>query len=140
SADPRLPNGDRRAWVQANPGLGYTITEATLAGFYATDPDHVFSTESLCTWVLAAGTGVFPTGSWENGIDEESRIITESELAFGVHMPAVRAVTQLAVAGDRSDGDAHIEVIATRACVMCLPTWFKERLASGRYPSIRVAV
>ena len=140
SADPRLPNGDRRAWVQANPGLGYTITEATLAGFYATDPDHVFSTESLCKWVLAAGTGVFPTGSWENGIDEESRITTESELAFGVHMSADRAFTHLAVAGHRADGGTHIEVIATRAGIIWLPTWFKERLESGRYPSIRVAV
>ena len=140
SADPRLPNGDRRAWAQANPGLGRTITEATLAGFYATDPEHVFSTESLCKWVLAAGTSVFPAGAWERGVDSDSRIAMDSELAFGVDMSADRAVTHIAVAGHRPDGGTHVEVIASRAGVIWLPQWFRERLEDGRYREMRVAL
>jgi hypothetical protein len=40
--------GDRSVWPLANPALGYTILEDTLASDFATDPPNTFLTEVLC--------------------------------------------------------------------------------------------
>ena len=39
---------DPDAWVQANPGLGYTVSEAAIRSALGTDPPNVFRTEVLC--------------------------------------------------------------------------------------------
>ena len=39
---------DVSGWQQANPGLGYTVSEAAIRSALATDPPNVFRTEVLC--------------------------------------------------------------------------------------------
>lgn len=39
---------DVTGWQQANPGLGYTVSEAAIRSALATDPPNVFRTEVLC--------------------------------------------------------------------------------------------
>jgi len=51
SASPTAGVWDRTAWVQANPALGYTITEETLEESVATSPIENTKTEMLCVWV-----------------------------------------------------------------------------------------
>jgi hypothetical protein len=48
SAPDKCDPADRSVWPMANPALGYTILEDTLAADFATDPPDVFLTEVLC--------------------------------------------------------------------------------------------
>lgn len=48
SAPPGCELDDETAWQQANPGLGYTVSEAAIRSALATDPPNVFRTEVLC--------------------------------------------------------------------------------------------
>ena len=54
SAEPHIKIQDKKGWQQANPSLGITITEATLAEYVATMPTDQFMREHLCQWVDAA--------------------------------------------------------------------------------------
>jgi phage terminase large subunit-like protein len=54
SAEPHIKISEKRGWQQANPSLGITITEATLAEYVATMPTDQFMREHLCQWVDAA--------------------------------------------------------------------------------------
>jgi len=60
---------DRSAWAQAMPGLGVTVTEATIEGFMATDPPNVFRTEILCQHVDALGDMAVNRSAWEAAAD-----------------------------------------------------------------------
>ena len=42
---------DKKAWAMANPALGYTITEQTLAEAVATNSIEATRTEMLCQWI-----------------------------------------------------------------------------------------
>lgn len=55
---------DREGWAQANPSLGYTITEDTIASARRTDPEWIFRTEVLCQWAEAAEDVALPIGTW----------------------------------------------------------------------------
>jgi hypothetical protein len=64
SASPDRDLDDRRGWAEANPALGTTITEATLAGFRTTFPGPVFETEHLCRWVVSMQPKLVDDGAW----------------------------------------------------------------------------
>ena len=57
---------DRSAWAQANPALGYTITEEALEGSVATGPIENIRTEMLCSWIDSLSS------PWPHGILEET--------------------------------------------------------------------
>ena len=65
SAPPGIDVRDRGGWAQANPSLGYSITERAIASAVATDPEAVFRTEVLCQWVDSMREGAFPAGVWQ---------------------------------------------------------------------------
>lgn len=66
SAPPGCDVRDRGGWAQANPSLGYSITERAIASALKTDPESVFRTEVLCQWVDSMHEGAFPPGVWES--------------------------------------------------------------------------
>jgi phage terminase large subunit-like protein len=57
---------DRSAWAQANPALGYTITESALEETVATSPIENIRTEMLCSWIDSLSS------PWPHGILEET--------------------------------------------------------------------
>ncbi len=57
---------DRAGWVQANPALGYTITEEALEEAVATSPIENTRTELLCQWIDSLQS------PWAHGILEET--------------------------------------------------------------------
>lgn len=138
SADPRLDITDRKAWAQANPSLGYTITERAIRAACADDPEDVFKTECLCQWVTAAVTPPFPAESWQDGIDDGSYIAPDSPLTFGVDVSEDRSRASIAVCGLRPDRSYHGELIAYRVGVGWLQGWFAER--AHEYNGMRVAL
>jgi phage terminase large subunit-like protein len=57
---------DRAAWAQANPALGYTITEEAIEEAIATSPIENTRTETLCQWIDSLAS------PWAHGILEET--------------------------------------------------------------------
>ncbi len=113
SQDCRLQ--DREAWAQANPSLGYTVTEEALASALATDPEEIFRTECLCQRVerLQSDWQVIPEAVWRALADEHSEAV--GRVAFAVHLAPDRSWAAIGAAGRRADGLTHVEVIDYRA-------------------------
>ena len=138
SAAPDAPITSRDAWAQANPSLGYTITERAIKAACTDDPEDVFKTECLCQWVTAAVTPPFPIGAWEAGQDPKSSIAPDSPLWFGVDVSEDRNRSSIAVCGLRADRTYHIELIEYRVGVGWLQSWFAERATA--YNGMKVAM
>ena len=66
---------DRHGWAQANPALGYTITEDALEEAVATSPIENTRTELLCQWIDSLSS------PWTHGSLEEC---SDSDMALSV--------------------------------------------------------
>ena len=138
SANPSLPITSTEAWRQANPSLGYTITERAIRAACADDPEDVFKTECLCQWVTAAVTPPFPIGAWEKGVDRDSTIAPDSSLWWGVDVSDDRNHTSIAVCGLTHERKWHVELVEYRPGVGWLQQWFAER--APKYHGMKVAL
>ena len=117
---------DRDGWAQANPSLGYTITERTIASAARTDPEWIFRTEVLCQWSDGTLEGPFPPDSWEKSADENSRRADGADVALCVATSADRTTTHIGLASWRDDGDVHVEVIASRTGQSWVVPWLTD--------------
>ena len=102
---------DRRAWAQANPGLGHTISEQAIASALATDPPAVFRTEVLCQRVDQLD-GAVDLGAWRACADAagtldgaRDRVVTCVDVS-----PDGHHVT-LAAAAELDAGRVRIEIV-----------------------------
>jgi phage terminase large subunit-like protein len=95
SAPPKASIWDRSAWAQANPSMGYSITERKIAAAARTDPEWVFRTEVLCQWRPTAAGGPFPDGSWEQGITDLAAIDEDSPIAVCIDVSRGTARTPM---------------------------------------------
>lgn len=123
SAAPGRSKWDRAGWAEANPSLGWLISERTIASAAATDPEWVFRTEVLCQWFAGATQGPFPVGAWDAGRDEASTIAEDSPLVAGVEVSWDRSVAHIVYAGLRPDGAPTVEVVASRAGTDWVVPW-----------------
>jgi phage terminase large subunit-like protein len=57
---------DRQGWAQANPALGYTITESAIEEAIATSPIENTRTETLCQWIDSLSS------PWAHGVLEDT--------------------------------------------------------------------
>ena len=128
SAPEKAKVDDRDAWAQANPALGYTITEDALAAQLADVGDAIegFRTENLCQWVKAIREPYLPREAWGKCLDADSQIMEGSPLAIGIDTAVDRSFSAVAVAGWRSDGVPHVEVVAARSGMVWVPDWVRE--------------
>ena len=69
---------DRNGWAQANPALGYTITEEAIEEAIATSPIENTRTETLCQWIDSLSS------PWTHGSLEECSDNT-LEMAIGAY-------------------------------------------------------
>lgn len=136
SAPPGCSIKDRDGWAQANPSLGYTITERTIASAARTDPEWIFRTEVLCQWSEGTVEGPFPPGAWELCADEESKRAPGAPVALCVDVSWDRAYSYVALATTRADGLFHVEVIARRAGTDWVVPWLTS---DERSPDVRTA-
>lgn len=116
----------------ANPSLGHTITERAIAGARTTDPEWVYRTEVLCQWEERLAEGPFPRGGWDAGMDPNSSIAQDAKLFWGVDISGDRSHAHIAVAGEREDGNLHVEIVASRPGVDWVEGWFRERVDKGQ--------
>ena len=126
SARPGANLRDREAWAQANPALGYTISERTISSAVRTDPEWIFRTEVLCQWSEGTLEGPFPPGAWEACADPDSARAPGAPLALGIDTSWDRTTTYVALASVRADGLDHIEIIARRAGTDWIPDWLRS--------------
>jgi hypothetical protein len=126
SAEPGCSVADRDGWAQANPSLGYCISERTIAGDAKDDPEWTFRTEVLCQWPEGSLSGIFPAGAWQAGIDPESRRAAGSEVVACVDVDHDRSRAYVTIAARRDDGRIHVECVATRAGTEWVLPWFLD--------------
>lgn len=100
---------DREGWAEANPSLGFTISERAIAAAASTDPENVFRTEVLCQWVDSVREGAFPAGVWEANRVDESYVVTGSPVVAVDVRTGLRQSYAVVVAG-ASDGLDLIDV------------------------------
>jgi hypothetical protein len=115
SAPDEADMDDRAAWAQANPALGFRITEEFIGLERDAMPQAEFARERLGIWEDASKVTVIPLGVWQASFDAESEI--DGPVAFAVDSSPDRSRTSIAAAGVRGDGLAHVEVIQTGAGV-----------------------
>lgn len=93
---------DLEAWAQANPALGYTITEASIRSALVSDPPAVFRTEVLCQHVDALDSAV-SLPAWRDCRDASAKLAqrpAESAEDFAGRRAGLRIVSCLDVAPD----------------------------------------
>lgn len=110
SATPGCEIRDRNGWAQANPSLGHTITERTVASAAGTDPEAVFRTEVLCQWVETLDDLLIDPDVWDD-LEDRDTAAQWAPTAFSVSTDEDREWTTVGAAGPRSDGLTQIEVV-----------------------------
>ena len=119
---------DRDGWQEANPSLGRTMAEDSLASAAATDPEPVFRTECLCQWVTGLVEGPFGEGAWEACEDPNGAIPDDAPVTFAVDVNWDRGSAFIGVCGVREDGRPQVEVAAGRPggdWIEWVPEWFR---------------
>lgn len=102
---------DRRAWAQANPGLGYTITEQALASALSTDPPATFRTECLCQHVTQLD-GAIDLAAWHDCADPNGNLEgVRGRVAACLDISPDLAHVTLSGAAVLDDGRVRTEVI-----------------------------
>ncbi|MBA3781019.1 MAG: terminase [Nocardioides sp.] len=141
SAPPGCDIRDRDGWAAANPSMGYTITERTIASAARTDPEWIFRTEVLCQWSEGSLEGPFPPDSWERSGDAESKRAEGADIALCVDVSWDRSTSHIGLASRREDGNLHVEVIASRTGTEWVIDWLTdERERSAAVLSAPVAL
>ncbi len=133
SAHPGCDRFDRDEWALANPSMGYSITERTIASAAKTDPEWVFRTEVLCQWSDGTLEGPFPPGAWEAGqvVDAAAAPQIVGKVKAGIGVSADRGTAFIAFAGRDSSGRPQVEVVARRAGIDWVEGWFRDNNRLG---------
>lgn len=114
SARPDRSVWDRDGWREANPSLGYTITERAIASAARTDPDAVFRTEVLCQFVDIMGAGPFDEGTWETSRVPKVVRDVSKPAGYCIDVSHDRKMAHVAVAFWDTEGRARVEIAASR--------------------------
>lgn len=134
SAPPGCAIRDRDGWAAANPALGHTIAERTIASAASTDPEWVFRTEVLCQWSDGSLVGPFPPGAWDAGLftgkDTHGRPVDPPQIVGSVcacvDQSADRSTTFIAYCGQDVTGRYQVEIVARRAGDEWVADWFRS--------------
>jgi phage terminase large subunit-like protein len=112
SADPKADFDDRAAWAQANPALGYRISEEFIEAERDAMPDAEFGRERLGIREDPSRGGPISLDTWAALTDPESQAL--DPVAFAVDVSPDRAWSSISSAGLRADGAVHPEVVDRR--------------------------
>lgn len=114
SADDDADPDDRGQWSKANPSFPHrTPVESMERMREQLTDDESFLREALGVWAKVRQRGVIPMDAWEDRFDELS--MATGRLAIGVEVgPNLESAT-VVLAGQRSDGEWHVEIDETRS-------------------------
>ncbi len=109
SADPQADPDDREQWAKANPSYPLrTPLESMLRLRENLPSDDSWFREALGIWDQVQRKGVLPVPSWADAQDEAS--VAVDRFALGVECGPDLAWASVGLAGQRADGDWHIEL------------------------------
>jgi hypothetical protein len=113
SADPDCDPEDRDVWRGCMPALGHTITEAAIAAEFEAMELHDFSRAYLNLWVpkFSADEQALDMAAWKAAQDEKSEAL--DPVTVGIDIPYDRSTAFISIAGPRTDGRVHVELIPT---------------------------
>jgi hypothetical protein len=111
SAKPDRALDDRDGWAEANPALGITIQEDTLADFHQSLPAPVYETEHLCRWVVTMQPRIVSDVAWARAQGSLEKAVRPF-MAIKVDPSLTRA--SAAMAWQQSDGTFGLRVVADR--------------------------
>lgn len=126
SAPPGCAVTDRNGWAQANPSMGYTISERTIASAARTDPEPVFRTEVMCQWVDRIEQPEIDLDLWDDLADADSAPASPTGVSFAVAVSQDRTWSCIALAAQRTDGAPHVEIVDNRRGTAWLPARLAE--------------
>jgi phage terminase large subunit-like protein len=101
---------DRKAWAQANPALGYTISEEALEESVATSAIETTRTELLCTWVSSL-VSPWPYLSVEESGDKTLELNPGPLTIFGFDVAPNRRDASLSMGQVMPDGRIGVAVL-----------------------------
>jgi hypothetical protein len=97
------------AWSEANPALGFRVTLETIETERESFDDDSFGRERLSVWPERSASVVIDPNAWKNRADPTSKPV--GPVVFAVDTSQDRMTTVIAVAGRRSDGNTHVELV-----------------------------
>ena len=103
---------DRSAWAQANPALGYTITEETIEEAIATSPIENTRTETLCQWIDSLSSP-WTHGSIEDCSDASLEIAVGGYTTFAFDVSPSRRNASLIAGQILPDGRIGVGLLQT---------------------------
>jgi phage terminase large subunit-like protein len=103
---------DRAAWAQANPALGYTITEAAIEEAIATSPIENTRTETLCQWIDSLSSP-WPHNILQETSDSELQIPPGGYTVFGFDVSPSRRNASLVAGQILSSGKIGVGILQT---------------------------
>jgi phage terminase large subunit-like protein len=103
---------DRQGWAQANPALGYTISEEALEEAVATSPIENTRTELLCQWIDSLSSP-WPHGVLEDTSDASLTIPVGGYTVFAFDVSPSRRNASLVAGQILSDGRIGVGILQT---------------------------
>lgn len=112
SAPPECALDDRDGWAQANPSLGYTMTEESIESDLATDPPAVFRTEVLCQEVESLVEAI-DIATWRSMGDPGYIIgsLEDPRVVLGVEVSLDGTHVSLIATAQHPDGNYYVEPV-----------------------------
>lgn len=102
---------DKNGWYQANPALGYLITEDTIAEAIATSSVESSRTETLCQWVSALRSP-WPYKAFEDLTVQDLQIQPGRTTIFAIDVAVTKKQASLVAGQILEDGRLAVGVIA----------------------------
>lgn len=127
---------DRDGWAQANPSLGFLISERSIESAAMTDPEGVFRTEVLCQWVDVISDPPIDLEAWARCRDEGATL--DGSVVFGVDVSPDGRSAAIGAASFRPDGVVVVDVIEHHGGI----GWVVSRLLElvGRHEPLAVVI
>lgn len=139
STDDDADADDVDSWYEANPALGYRISEEYIQDeldSFKDIPDGMekFKRERLGIWARLGGESVFPDGAWGNLADPDST--TGDRTVLVVEVAGNRESASVVAVSIRADGKFHVEVVENREGTSWVSHRLRELRANGDIEAI----
>jgi phage terminase large subunit-like protein len=121
---------DPEVWATANPSMGTRIAQDYIERERLALPDDIFRRERLGipdAPVVVTDDRIIEVDIWRQLEDERSTI--DGRMSWAIDITPDRRMASIAVAGRRSDGLIHVEVVEHRPGTSWIPERLRELLA-----------
>ena len=126
-ADPQADLDDREQWAKANPSFPLRTPVESMMRMRENIPDDdSWRREALGVWQQVSARGVIPVDAWSDRFDEGSMAV--DRLALGIEVGPDLESASVVLAGQRADGDWHVEIDETRSGAAWLVSYVGKML------------